>query len=318
MKKYPKKLFNEYYIFVYIRVESTNPLRMKFSGYVSLCFLLCAVAADTVAQNSILWEVSGNGLSSPSYLMGTLKFIGEKEFFIPQEAHLNLKKCKIFAIEDQVDHHAQHELNKAVHFPAGKSLKTELKPELYTSVQKLFEKEFGISESKFEHHYARLMPLALSMTMTRLSLGEKVKFYDIELLLEAKKNKLETYSLEPIEREAEALLRYPLEDQVKALQHSVANFETQKKEFQLLVNDYPDGDLDKIFQYTLHPVESNPVFIEEFYTKRNSEWLPKIDRMMHEKPAFIAIGISHLEGDQGVLNLLKEKGYALKPIKVTR
>jgi uncharacterized protein YbaP (TraB family) len=277
--------------------------------------LLVTLAA---AQNSILWEVSGNGLNSPSYLMGTLKFIGEKEFFIPQEAHAHMRKVKIFAIEDQVDHHAQHELNKAVHFPSGKSLKTELKAEDYKAIQKLFEKEFGISESRFEHQYSKLIPLAISITMTRLSLGEKVKFYDIELLLEAKKNKLETYSLESIEREAEALHRYPMEDQIKALSHSVANFETQKKEFQMLMAAYPDGDLDKIFEYTLHPMESNPVFIDEFYTKRNAEWLPKIDKMMHENPSFIAVGVSHLEGEKGLLNLLKEKGFTLKPIKITR
>src|SRR5687768_8712402 len=112
---------------------------MKLNRYFSLLFL-CAFLSDATAQNSILWEVSGNGLTSPSYLMGTLKFTGEKEFFIPKETHLYLTKCRFFAIEDQVDHHAQHELNKAVHFPSGKSLKTELKPEEYAAVQKLFER----------------------------------------------------------------------------------------------------------------------------------------------------------------------------------
>lgn len=269
-------------------------------------------------ESSILWEVTGNGLTSPSYLMGTLKFIGEKEFFIPAEVHSSMKKCKIFAIEDQVDHHAQHELNKAVHFPKGKTLKTELKPQDYTNLTKLFETEFGINQSKFEKHYSKFIPLALSITMTRLSLRENVKFYDIELLKEAKKNKLETYSLEPIEREAQALHEYPMEDQIHALNHSVSNFETQKKEFQMLMNDYPHGDLEKMFEYTLHPMENNAAFIEAFYTKRNLEWLPKLDKMMHEKPAFIAVGISHLEGDKGLLSLLREKGYQLTLVKITR
>jgi uncharacterized protein len=290
---------------------------MKFIRLIAVSCLLM-VAAQSIAQQSILWEISGNGLSSPSYIMGTLKFIGEKEFFIPAETHASLKKCQIFAIEDQIDHHAQHELNKAVHFPEGKSLKTELKPDEYATLTAFFEREFKVPPSKFEHQYGKLIPLALSISMTRLSLGEKVKFYDIELLKEAKKYKLETYSLEPIEREAQALHEYPIADQVKALMHSVANFETQKKEFQQVMKDYPQGDLEEIFQYTLHPTESNPVFIESFYTKRNQEWLPKLDKMVHEKPSFIAVGVSHLEGDQGLLNLLKSKGYTLTPVKITR
>ena len=279
--------------------------------------ILIFVSQPTCAQNSILWEITGNGLQSPSYLMGTLKFIGEKEFFVPAEAHVKMKECKIFAIEDEIDHHAQHELNKAVHFQGKESLKTVLTGGDYSKVQKLFESEFGINPSKFEKDYARLKPLATSIAMTRLSLGENILFYDLELVKEAKKSGLETYSLEHIEREAEALNQYPMKDQVHALMHSVDNFADQKKEFQLLIEDYPHGDLDKIFSYTLHPMENNPVFIEEFYYKRNEEWISKIDKMVHDRPSFIAIGISHLKGDRGLLSLLKQKGYNLKAIPIT-
>ena len=279
--------------------------------------ILIPVSFSARAQNSILWEITGNGLQSPSYLMGTLKFIGEKEFFFPAQAHAKMKACEIFAIEDEIDHHAQHELNKAVHFQGDESLKTVLSAADYTKVQKLFESEFGIGPSKFEKDYGRLKPLAISIAMTRLSLGEKILFYDLELVREAKKNGLETYSLEHIEREAEALNQYPMTDQVHALMHSVANFEEQKKEFQLLMGDYPHGDLDKIFSYTLHPMEDNPVFIEQFYYKRNEEWVPKIDKMVHDRPAFITVGISHLKGDRGLLSLLKQKGYTLTAISIT-
>jgi uncharacterized protein YbaP (TraB family) len=292
---------------------------MKLSHFLFIAAgIILFVTGKATAQSSILWEVSGNGLTSPSYIMGTLKFIGEKEFFIPAEVHASLKKCKIFAIEDQIDHKAQHEFNKAVHFPEGKSLKDVMSAEDYLKVTNLFEKEFGIDQDKFKSHYANLIPLALSITMTRLSLHEKVKYYDIELVREAKKNKLSTFSLESIEREAEALHKYPIEDQVKALLHSVTNFEAQKNEFQLLMKDYPHGDLDKIFAYTLHPMDNNPVFIEEFYYKRNAEWMPKIDKMMHDKPSFVAVGVSHLEGEKGILSLLKEKGYTIKAIPVSR
>jgi uncharacterized protein YbaP (TraB family) len=100
--------------------------------------------------------------------------------------------------------------------------------------------------------------------------------------------------------------------------HSIANFEQQKAEFKKLMAIYPYGDLKEIFEYTLHPMDNNTIFIEEFYTKRNQEWLPKIEKMVHDKPAFIALGISHLEGDQGILALLQSKGYTLTPLKITR
>jgi len=283
-----------------------------------LSFILLLLSFSAFSQNSVLWEIKSNDLIFPSYLMGTLKFIGEKEFFMPAIAEDKVKVCKIFVIEDQVDHHAQHELNKAIHFPKGKSLRSVVTPGEYTKIVSFFEIEFGINKTTFESKYSKLIPLAISIAMTRLSLGEDVRFYDIELLKIAKAAKLKTYSLESIQREAQAIQKYPMADQVKALLHSVDNFETQKKEFQALMLDYPQGDLDEIYKYTLHPVENNPIFIEEFYTKRNKEWMPKIEKILRDQPAFIAIGISHLEGENGILNLLKQKGYTLTPLSIIK
>ena len=270
------------------------------------------------SQNSILWEISGNGLVKSSYIMGTLKFIGEKEFYLPKEVTANMKRCKIFAIEDQLDHKAQLELNKALHFPKGKTLATELSPADYEKVVRFFEKEFKISKSKFEKDFGRLIPLALSINMTRMSLGEKVKYYDIELLMIAKQYKLPAYSLEPIQREAKAIQSFPMKDQALALIHSVENFDHQKSEYIKLEAAYVEGDLDKVFEYSLHPTENNEQFINDFYIARNNEWLPKIDKMINDKPSFIAIGVSHLEGEKGLLNLLKSKGYTITPIAVSR
>ncbi len=283
-----------------------------------LIALISFTSLFTYAQSSVLWEISGNGLQNPSYILGTLKFIGEKEFYIPQEVAERIKVATLFAIEDQVDHHAQHELNVALHFEKGKSLGTELAPADYKKVLNFFEKEFGINQKQFEAKYAKIKPLALSILMTRLTLKEKVKYFDIELLLFAKKNKVATFSLEPIEREAQALNSYPMYNQVKALLHSIDNFETQKAEFQKLMSNYPQESLEEIFEFTLHPVENNPLFVDEFYTKRNAEWLPKIEKMVKENKAFIAVGVAHLEGNQGLLELLKAKGYTLKAVPVSR
>ncbi len=269
-------------------------------------------------ENSILWEVSGNGITKPSYLLGTLKFIGEKEYYLPKEATEKILVSTLFAIEDQIDHHAQHELNKALHFPKGESLATHLTHEEYKKVTDFFEAEFNIPKKGFESKYAQLKPLPISISMTRLSLGEKVKFYDIELLRFAKKNKIKSYNLESVSREAEALNSFSIKDQTAALLHSIDQFDVQKEEYRKLMLDYPQGKLEEIFSYTLHTFENNDQFIEEFYFKRNEEWLPKIEKMMKNEVAFISVGISHLEGERGILELLKSKGYILTPIAVTR
>lgn len=287
--------------------------------FVLLNFLIVLVFSSLKAQDtSILWEISGNGITKPSYLFGSLKFIGEKEYYLPKEATENILRSDLFAIEDQVDHHAQHELNKVLHFPKGESLATHLSAEDYKKVADFFGSEFNIPRKQFDTKYARLKPLATSILMTRLALGESVKFYDIELLRYAKKNKLKAYSLEGVDREAQALNSFSIKEQCAALMHSVNNFAQQKEEYRKLMEDYPEGKLEEIFKYTLHAFEDNSQFIEEFYFKRNEEWLPKIERMVKENVAFISVGVSHLEGERGLLALLQTKGYTLTPIKVTK
>ena len=78
--------------------------------------ILSFILTPGFSQNSILWEVSGNDLAHSSYLLGSLKFIGEKEYILHTEIKDKIKVSELFAIEDEVNHHAQHELNKAIHF----------------------------------------------------------------------------------------------------------------------------------------------------------------------------------------------------------
>lgn len=288
-------------------------LKIALAG---LILVSCRLAAP--AQDFILWEVTGNGLSSPSYIFGTLKFIGEKEYYIPPQVTSRIEKSKTFAIEDQVDDHARHELNAAQHFAKDQSLASVLSADDYKRVQAFFASEFKIDKATFDSKYAKLKPLALSMVMTRLSLGEKVRYYDMELLKLAKHHHIDSYSLESVDREAQALEAFPMNDQVKALLHSVGNFEQQKTEYRKLMTDFSSGNLAEIFEYTLHPAENNPVFLEEFYYKRNEEWLPKLQKMMADKPSFVTVGISHLEGERGLLALLRSKGYTLTGIPTSR
>ena len=48
---------------------------------------------------------------------------------------------------------------------------------------------------------------------------------------------------------------------------------------------------------------------------RNIQWAEILPEKMQEAPAFIAVGALHLPGDNGVINLLRQKGYQVEPIQ---
>lgn len=44
-------------------------------------------------------------------------------------------------------------------------------------------------------------------------------------------------------------------------------------------------------------------------------WIEKMPSIMKETPTLFVVGAGHLPGTNGVLKLLKEKGYTVEPMK---
>ncbi len=49
-------------------------------------------------------------------------------------------------------------------------------------------------------------------------------------------------------------------------------------------------------------------------TNRNKNWIPVITREARAMPSFFAFGAGHLGGKDGVINLLRKKGFKVTPI----
>ena len=47
---------------------------------------------------------------------------------------------------------------------------------------------------------------------------------------------------------------------------------------------------------------------------RNKNWVTQLKEIMPKNNIFIAVGAGHLPGKNGVLNLLKQEGYTVKPL----
>jgi hypothetical protein len=267
-------------------------------------------------ENSIFWEITGKDLNKPSYLFGTIHFMHKKEFFITKSMKERLKECEIFSTETLYGHHTTHELNKAAHLPEHQSLADFMSEADFNAIKNLFTNQLGVSNLRFDLIYSRLKPQILLISMTMLTLGNDVRFFEQELLEVAKKYKVEYIGLETIEREIEALEQFPMEDQVKALIDAVNNFDKHLNDYNLLIRYYKENqDLEKIIFETMEPAEQNEIFKKAFYDDRNVEWIPVMKRKMNLAPTFFAVGAAHLGGEKGLLQLLKDEGYTLTPIE---
>ncbi|MDF8359426.1 TraB/GumN family protein [Achromobacter anxifer] len=79
------------------------------------------------------------------------------------------------------------------------------------------------------------------------------------------------------------------------------------------------GDYDAAFaasQADPRTVEDVEIFNQLMLLERNQAWLPPLQRYLDEGNAVVVVGAAHLPGEAGLLNLLQESGYRVKPILV--
>ena len=76
---------------------------------------------------------------------------------------------------------------------------------------------------------------------------------------------------------------------------------------------YAKGDLEKL-QTIAMETEMSSDFEANFITIRNHHMADRMVPLMNEQSTFVAIGALHLPGEEGVIKLLREKGFVVKAL----
>ena len=122
--------------------------------------------------------------------------------------------------------------------------------------------------------------------------------------------------LETVAFQSKALDSRPLEKQVTSLVEMAKDPQKSADELKKLIQVYKEQNADKLRSAALEQEKSDAEFNKAIIDDRNASWIPKIETLIKAKPSFIAVGGGHLGGKPGVLNLLRSKGYTVKPIKL--
>jgi uncharacterized protein YbaP (TraB family) len=85
-------------------------------------------------------------------------------------------------------------------------------------------------------------------------------------------------------------------------------------EIKILTDAYRKQEINKMDELT----KADPTigsFADLLLYDRNNNWVKKLQALMPESSLVIAVGAGHLPGKKGVLNLLREAGYKVEPVK---
>jgi uncharacterized protein YbaP (TraB family) len=295
----------------------------KTALMILLIIATCSVNAQTGVgkSGSLLWKISGKGLSEPSYLLGTFHLkSGEYLDSIPG-AKSALQSCKQVVSEVNMLDMAglQMQMQQAMMMTPDTTYQMLYSDEDYRFVS---EKIASLAGAGLEQ-FGKFKPTAIQMTIIVFAYMKyfpginPMNTLDIHIQSEAQKEQKPVVALETADYQIHLLLDVTsLQRQADDLLCSLKNMDQLMALIPEQIEYYDHGDLDKLDQQykDTEICPSDPSESVALIKDRNDAWIKKLPEIMKENASFIAVGALHLTGDEGLLNLLEKLGYKVEAV----
>lgn len=290
---------------------------MRLIGVFCISFLtMYALPQVSSGQgNSLLWEISGNGLEESSFLYGTIHVRDERVFNFDSLVFNRINDCSMLTGELVLD---SSEISMALIFkmmmPNDDSLKNYLPEDKHAIVMDALQKRLGMLAMMAE----RMKPIFVSMLYSELEdtvgVGADVVVLDEFFQQYANGKGMKVNGLETIEEQLDAIDAIPIKDQAQLLYETIVpNEDDGLQNLDDLVELYIQQDLFKLKEMV---AEADDItnFSQELIINRNRRMVDRMVVLMKDQRVFNTVGAAHLPGENGIISLLVAKGFVVEPI----
>ncbi len=259
--------------------------------------------------NSLLWEISGNGIAHKSYLFGTMHVKDKRAFDFSKNMTNAFDTCRTFAMEIALEPDIYKDIFKMMVADKDYRIENHLKPDELKKIDNFLKKEFGFKLDYFK----QIKPVFLYIIMSGTGMSvDNEHFLDEHLFLKAKQNEKNVVGIETLEEQINALDGLTIREQLDLVLEAVDGFGKNKKMEQKLLKYYQKQQLSEIAK--LVETNSNQKVNKLLLVDRNYTMADRIAKLIKKESTFVAIGAGHLPGKEGVIELLRKKGFSVEPV----
>jgi hypothetical protein len=268
---------------------------------------------ESKSGNTLLWEISGNSLTAPSYLFGTFHLICKEDIPFGTQLKTAVAAAKEIYMELDMDDPSTMLGGLMMMSMKGEATLQTLYTEAeYKKVDAFFKDSLHTSIGMFK----KMKPFFLSaMLYPKMLPCKTLSGVEEQLMQMAKQNKKPIQGLETMAFQASVFDSIPYKDQAKELLKSIDSLDTYKKYFAKMVQVYKNQELKKIavlFNDNEFGMQDNQDILLD---KRNANWVAKLKEVMQNESVFIAVGAGHLVGEKGLISLLRKAGYTVRALE---
>jgi uncharacterized protein len=283
---------------------------------VAILVAACALAPLHAQNRDFIWKASRG--QSVVYLVGSVHLLSKDYYPLSPALDKAFKETDLLVEELHLGQMAQVESQMTIlmrgMLPSGQTLDKVVSPATFALVSERV-KSLGLPIEPL----SRFKPWALALTL--LGLEWQAAGFDAELGLDkhfydqAVAAGKEVQGLETIEFQISQFDEMSMEEQDRMLASTLRELETEKAAVTTLANAWKAGDAPTVEKIVLQELRKEPGMYQRLLVDRNKNWMPKIEALFARKGrSFVVVGAAHLVGPDGLLALLKAKGYAIEQL----
>jgi uncharacterized protein YbaP (TraB family) len=278
--------------------------------------LITAITLNSEAQTSLektlLWQITGPGITVPSYLYGTIHLMCPQDIVVSTELRAKFYSTKQLFLElDMDDPSVMAKTMEQMNMKNDTTLKQLLPAAQYDSVATAFKQLTNIPLEMMQG----MKPELLESVIYPSLLGcDGAEAWEQKFLKMAKANNMQVKGLEQVEDQLKIFDEIPYTMQAKEFAETILNIDSVKKSFIDMLNLYKQKDLEALNKMSDDDDEFAG-YSDLLLANRNKKWVPEIIEQAKLKPTFFAVGAAHLGNTIGVINLLRQQGYTVIPVK---
>lgn len=268
----------------------------------------------------LVWKIGGNGIQKPSYILGThhgcpFNYCDSIPGLMKAFDKVDNIIGEINMIEfSEMSPERMQKMQAMMMMPADTSLLSLFNEEETAKVNVWLKNEMGASLEML----SVMKPMTIMVTVQNKEIMEVIP--EIATMTSINKymqtlgqRKGKTIGeLETADYQMELLYGNSLEEQADALLEMIDHGDS-KGLLQQLTNVYKSQNLDtlwKVFQEQMTGYEYDAIV-----KVRNLNWEKQIKELLPQQTTLFVVGAGHLPGEYGMINLLREAGYKVKPVK---
>ncbi|MGJ1195076.1 TraB/GumN family protein [Sphingobacterium spiritivorum] len=275
-----------------------------------VCFLMNSAFAQTspVKEKSLLWKIEGKDLKAPSYLFGTVHMLARKNFEMSAKATDAMDKTSRVYLEiNMAAPNLAEESQK--HMMSDKTISSQIKPEEIALVDEVLGKKLGLTLAQVD----KVKPMFLIAMIMQKSFTEPMASFEEEIIKHTKQQGKTIEGLSSIEEQYSFADKIFETSDFPSYLKSMDEFDIQSI-LSHIYQLYKDENIAGMDELLLKYTSSNPETYRQLLPVRNHLWADRMPALMNETPTFFAVGSGHLSGEEGVINLLRQKGYTVTPV----